>query len=218
MKKNVEKNNLTSIILISVLFCLIGLFILYISLKPIAQPYTEVANEVLKFEEYEMCDKTTFERNNAFFSDDIFGPNGIQFPPKSGSRYGKLTIETAGINAPLYYGDGKGELAKGIGTYEGAYLPGQGRTILVCSHNMGYCKGLGNAAVGDKIQIETTYGNYTYTIVDSRIADANDKSAYDLKKNEENVILYTCYPFNAYQTPNRYFVYAKYASGPQIFL
>ena len=175
MKKNVEKNNLTSIILISVLFCLIGLFILYISLKPIAQPYTEVANEVLKFEEYEMCDKTTFERNNAFFSDDIFGPNGIQFPPKSGSRYGKLTIETAGINAPLYYGDGKGELAKGI-------------------------------------------GNYTYTIVDSRIADANDKSAYDLKKNEENVILYTCYPFNAYQTPNRYFVYAKYASGPQIFL
>ena len=63
-----------------------------------------------------------------------------------------------------------------------------------------------------------TYGNYVYTIVNTKIADASDESAYDLKKKEENVILYTCYPFNAYQTPTRYFVYAKYISGPKIFL
>ena len=213
-----KKNSLISIIFLSVLFCFAGTFILYISLKPIAEPYVEVIDEVLQFEGHEMFDQMNFEHKNAFFADDIFGPNGIKFPPKSGSKYGKLSIETAKIDAPLYYGDGKSELAKGIGTFEGAYLPGQGRTILICSHNMGYCKGLGNAAIGDQIHIETTYGNYVYTIVDTKIADASDESAYDLKKKEENVILYTCYPFNAYQTPTRYFVYAKYISGPKIFL
>ena len=200
------------------LFCFAGIFILYISLEPIAQPYFEVMDEVLRFEDSEMFDQMNFEHKNVFFAGDIFGPNGIEIPPKSGSKYGKLWIETAKINAPLYYGDSKSELAKGIGTFEGAYLPGQGRTILICSHNMGYCKGLGDALIGDQIHIETTYGNYVYTIVDTKIANANDESAYDLKKKEENVILYTCYPFNAYQTPTRYFVYAKYISGPKIFL
>ena len=33
----------------------------------------------------------------------------------------------------------------------------------------------------------------------------------------ENLILYTCYPFDALGfTPNRYFVYASYTSGPEL--
>ena len=37
----------------------------------------------------------------------------------------------------------------------------------------------------------------------------------DFTRTDENLILYTCYPFDALGfTPNRFFVYAKYVSGP----
>ena len=37
----------------------------------------------------------------------------------------------------------------------------------------------------------------------------------DFSREDENLILYTCYPFDAMGfTPDRFFVYARYISGP----
>ena len=58
---------------------------------------------------------------------------------------------------------------------------------------------------------------YTYEVTDTKILDYQDSTAYDFTRQDENLILYTCYPFDALGfTPNRYFVYAKYISGPVI--
>ncbi|MDF2568387.1 MAG: hypothetical protein K0R90_1843, partial [Oscillospiraceae bacterium] len=41
--------------------------------------------------------------------------------------------------------------------------------------------------------------------------------AYDLSQKKEQLILYTCYPFNTLGlTSKRFFVYADKISGPQI--
>ena len=72
-------------------------------------------------------------------------------------------------------------------------------------------------ALGADIAIETRYGTYHYTISDMRVVEETDASAYDLAADEENIILYTCYPFGQLSTtPYRYFIYGTPVSGPQI--
>ena len=136
--------------------------------------------------------------------------------PSYGDKYGRLIISSAGIDAPVYYGDEPKELRNGVGTYAGTYIPGQRRTILMAGHNNTYFHTLGQAKVGDTVEITTTYGAYVYEITETKVALATDTSAYDLGKQEENLILYTCYPFDTLGlTKERYFVFARYVSGPQ---
>ena len=52
-------------------------------------------------------------------------------------------------------------------------------------------------------------------VTETKILDYRDSSAYDFSREDENLILYTCYPFDAMGfTPDRFFVYARYISGP----
>lgn len=51
----------------------------------------------------------------------------------------------------------------------------------------------------------------------TRLSKATDRTAYDLSADYENLIMYTCYPFDALGlTTQRYFVYAKLVSGTPI--
>ena len=69
----------------------------------------------------------------------------------------------------------------------------------------------------DVVTIETHYGTYTYTVERCEVRDYQDTTTYDFTRTDENLILYTCYPFDALGfTPNRYFVYASYTSGPEL--
>ncbi|MDD4850393.1 MAG: sortase, partial [Gemmiger sp.] len=65
------------------------------------------------------------------------------------------------------------------------------------------------------VTLQTHYGSYTYQITETKIADYRDETTYDFTRNDENLILYTCYPFDALGfTADRYFVYASLVSGP----
>jgi sortase A len=76
---------------------------------------------------------------------------------------------------------------------------------------------LGEAKINDTINIDTSYGKYAYQIINTQVKLATDKTAYDLSSKDENLILYTCYPFDCIGlTPQRYYVYAKYVAGPKI--
>ena len=73
--------------------------------------------------------------------------------------------------------------------------------------------------MGKIVVLETNYGTYTYEVTETAVKKATDKTAYDLKATQENLVLYTCYPFDTLGlTPDRYYVYAKYVSGPKILL
>lgn len=140
----------------------------------------------------------------------------IQYP-KTGEQFGELIIEDCSIDNNLFFGDGNVALRNGVGIYNGSFIPGYGKTILVAGHNNTYFNGLKNAEAGQKVTIKTIYGNYTYEITETAVKKATDASAYDLSADYENLIMYTCYPFDELGlTDKRFFVYAKYVSGPQI--
>ena len=106
----------------------------------------------------------------------------------------------------------------GVGTYKDdsrVGIPGEGKTILLAGHNNTFFNDLQHAEAGATVTITTHYGVYTYEVTGTEILDYQDETAYDFTRTDENLILYTCYPFDALGfTPNRFFVYAKYVSGP----
>ncbi len=137
--------------------------------------------------------------------------------PRYGNQFGELIIEDCGIENKLFFGDGDVALRNGVGLYSGSFIPGYGKTILVAGHNNTYFNGLKYAQEGQTAVIRTSYGNYEYKITGTAVKKSNDKTAYDLKADNENLVMYTCYPFDELGlTSYRFFVYAKYVSGPVI--
>ena len=108
----------------------------------------------------------------------------------------------------------KGEI---LGIVPKSFIPGYGGTILIAGHNNTFFNGLKNAKAGQEITIRTSYGNYKYKISKTEIKDSLDTSAYDLSADYENLVLYTCYPFDEVGlTSKRLFVYADLTDGIQI--
>ena len=140
--------------------------------------------------------------------------------PAAGDRYGEITISDTTVSAPLYYGDTNKILNQGVGTYadnSGAGIPGEGKTILLAGHNNTFFNDLQHVEEGAIVTIETHYGTYTYEVTEMKTANYSDTTTYDFSREDENLILYTCYPFNALGfTSERYFVYAKFVSGPTL--
>lgn len=158
--------------------------------------------------------------------DNIFVPTGddsdtvnaadIEFPTIN-KQFGDITIKSCDVDARLFFGDAAIPLRNGVGIYAGSFIPGYGKTILVAGHNNTYFNGLKNVKKGDIVKIRTSYGNYKYEVTETKIYNASSKKSYDLNADEENLILYTCYPFDQVGlTEKRFFVYAKKVSGPKI--
>lgn len=147
---------------------------------------------------------------------DTVDASDIEFPTIN-KQFGELKIDGRDVDTKLFYGDAAVPLRNGVGVYAGSFIPGYGKTILVAGHNNTYFNGLKNVKKGDIVKINTSYGNYKYKVTDTKIYNAKSKKSYDLSADEENLIMYTCYPFDRLGlTEQRYFVYAKKVSGPKI--
>lgn len=211
-KRN-HKNNGITFIVYPIVFLIVNVVLLTIAFGPTLKSMSGILDVITLEEAPSFSSNTTNEEVPKI--EIVEGAEIVV--PSYGDLYANISIPTANIDAPVYYGDTEDLLIKGVGTYAGTYIPGQKRTILMAAHNNLYFHTLGKAKVGDIINITTQYGEYTYQITGSKVALATDTTAYDLTKQEENLILYTCYPFDTLGlTDQRYFVYAKYVSGPQI--
>lgn len=139
--------------------------------------------------------------------------------PKGGDLFGKVVIDKVGINEPLYYGDSEEILRLGAGQYIGSMIPGDLGTTLIGGHNLPSFGKIYYLEVGDEINIQTHYGDYTYQVTEIKVADYKDP-VIDSKlgdRSKRSLILYTCYPLDAIGlTPERVFVSADYVSGPII--
>ncbi|HEX2986197.1 MAG TPA: class D sortase [Caproiciproducens sp.] len=211
------KNHVVAFFLYPVLFAALSFLLLFAALAPTIRSVSAAA-DLLFFSSEARSEK---QMGNIFtqapkVSVDTVKLSSITFP-QYGTRFGRITIPSASIQADLFFGDGAEALRKGVGVYNGSFIPGYGKTILIAGHNHTYFHRLGQAKTGDFISIETNYGVYRYRITNALVKSASDQTAYDLKDGEENLILYTCYPFDCIGlTPQRYYVYAKYVSGPKI--
>lgn len=138
--------------------------------------------------------------------------------PTNETHYGMIHCSDWGLEAKLYFGDTERVLREGIGQYMGSGIPGMGKPILLTGHSNTFMAGMSKVQKGDVVTIETGYGTYRYRITKSTIAAASDTSAYDLGQDEEQLILYTCYPYGTTVgvRSERHFVYGKKISGPKI--
>ncbi len=211
------KGHKKAFLLYPVLFLLFGYLFIFLAFSPMLSSVLSVT-DLLFLNTGNQPDKLSV---NIFTQAPLTDAKTIKMSavtfPQFGARFGQLSIPTASVKADLYFGDDTKELKSGVGLYNGSFIPGYGKTILIAGHNHTYFHTLGTAKIGDSVNIDTSYGKYVYQITKTQVKSATDKTAYDLSSENENLILYTCYPFDCIGlTPQRYYVYAKYVSGPKI--
>lgn len=210
-----------SFIILPIIF-FIGIYlVLYIALNPMISTVSAIGG--LMFSDIETDYSTTYKNifvpvNNEKEQEieESISLDQIEYP-MYGNLFGQLIIEDCDIDAKMFFGDGDVALRNGVGIYTGSFIPGYGKTILVAGHNNTDFNGLKNSKEGQIVKLRTSYGNYEYKITKKEIKRYDDKTAYDLTADYENLIMYTCYPFDELGlTEYRYFVYAEYVSGPKI--
>lgn len=142
--------------------------------------------------------------------------SSIDFPEYQ-EYYAQLTCEEIGLSVKVFWGDTNEVLRKGVGQSLSSFYPGFGKPLLMGGHNKSFLSSLANVAPGQVFKLTTSYGEFTYTITGTKITSAEDKSAYDLTQQKEQLILYTCYPLNAYGVnAKRLFIYGDKTAGPEI--
>lgn len=220
------------LVVVPLLFALVTLALLAVMFKVFAAPYYSLVEWFMETSVVETQPKDLFDEAAQTLTNtendrtaqeepeqEAIPLSSITYPSK-GDRYGRITIAGTTVDAPVYYGDTNSILNRGVGTYvdsSGAGIPGESKTILMAGHNNTFFNDLQSIEVGDVVTIETHYGTYTYTVKRCEVRDYQDTTTYDFTRTDENLILYTCYPFDALGfTPNRYFVYASYTSGPEL--
>lgn len=219
MKHKVKK--LMAYIYMPLIFSVIGYGALFIAIKPLLDLGINVGSMVMVQEvpTFHTELDSIFEEPpiSAEEQPETISVDSIQ-QPVYGQQYGSLACERIGLKAPVYYGDNNDILRAGAGQYIGSFLPGWNRTIMLCAHNTTYFKPLQQVEVGDVFTFTTSYGVYEYEVTDTRVADHEDSTAYDLLQEEEQLIMYTCYPFEtlAGTKTDRLFVYAKRITGPTV--
>lgn len=132
-------------------------------------------------------------------------------------QYGNIEIASVHIKVPLLYGATNSCLHKGAGTRIQSHIPGYEKPVMIGAHTIPYFKSLIHINKGDIVKINTYYGIFEYKITGTKIANASDTSAYDLRQNKEQLILFTCYPVEGIgEKADRFFAYADKVKGPKV--
>ena len=78
-------------------------------------------------------------------------------------------------------------------------------------HNTsGFLRKLPEIEIGTKIEINAVYGDYTYTVYDTKVVPQTQLDAVPVQREQEILMLYTCYPVNSIgHAKNRFIVYAS---------
>ena len=131
--------------------------------------------------------------------------------PEYGTQYATIEIPRIGANLPVYFGDTLEILKKGVGHSSGSYFPGEGGSIVYMGHNSKKVfRRFSELQIGDSIKVTTTYGEFNYKIYDMQLIKETELEKVPIQREEEILMVYTCYPFNniGYAT-QRYVVYAE---------
>jgi sortase A len=122
------------------------------------------------------------------------------------------------MDVRVYWGDTDEVFKEGAGQYIGSFIPGYGGPILIGAHDSLYFEPLEEVQEGDIFILRTNYGEFEYQVTETKIASANDDEVFDNTTDEEQLVLYTCYPFGALIgiKDQRFYVFADKISGPVI--
>ncbi len=77
-------------------------------------------------------------------------------------------------------------------------MPGDELSTIISAHNDSHFKFLGKVKLEDLIYVETIKGQFMYQVSDMRVVDSLQQKV--TIRQQDELILTTCYPFNALQT------------------
>ena len=131
--------------------------------------------------------------------------------PEFGTKYGNIILPSLGLNLDFYFGDSLTVLRDGVGQSGGGYFPGEGGSIIAMGHNYaGILKTLPNIKIGDEIVLDVNYGKFTYKVYDTKIVYYKNTDELPIQKDEEILMLYTCYPTDGLgHAVDRFVAYSK---------
>jgi len=122
-----------------------------------------------------------------------------QFPVlRWGDKWATMAVDElpdAKINgAPVYVGDTPDLLKKGVGKYFGSRFCGEGGKIVLDAHcnKEFYC--LEDMKIGYTVRMHTVYGEYVYRVDNIIFFTNQDEHVVLDETDEEQLLLYTCYP------------------------
>lgn len=128
-----------------------------------------------------------------------------------GDKLGTIRVEGTQIDCNLYWGDDTPQFDAGAGCRAEAdcVLPGENGTVFIGAHTGTFFADLGSAEIGDRIYLDTDWGNFVYEITETQVIYETDTDKVRWGAEEPSCILYTCYPFGILtHTDRRYAVYA----------
>ncbi|SFB16741.1 MULTISPECIES: class D sortase [unclassified Bacillus (in: firmicutes)] len=132
------------------------------------------------------------------------------FTPFVGETVGLLELPRIKSELAIIEGTDEDDLKKGVGHYKGSYYPGENGQIVLSGHRDTVFRRLGELKIGDPLKVKMPYGNYDYEIIGTKIVEADDTSIITLQKENEELVVTTCYPFSYVgDAPQRYIIYAK---------
>lgn len=131
--------------------------------------------------------------------------------PEYGTKFGTISLPSLNLNLDFSYGDDLNTIKTGVGQSGGGYFPGEGGSIIAVGHNYrGILKTLPNIQNGDKIIIDVNYGKFTYEVYDAKIVYYQNTYELPIQRDEEILMLYTCYPTDGLgHAVDRYVVFAR---------
>ena len=202
-KKNIIKATIKQII---VAFVYIAIFFAIMFM-----PFSNSISEAISLIDLISVDTNAKVQNETKEQFINLSTKNLSVYPEYGSKYANIKIPSINVDLPLYFGDTLNILKNGVGQSSFGYFPGEGGTILCMAHNTAnFLKKLPNVNNGDLIEIQTDYGKFIYKIYDTKIVNEDELEAAPIQRDEEILMLYTCYPTDGLgHAVDRYVVYAN---------
>jgi sortase A len=110
-----------------------------------------------------------------------------------GQPLARLLIPRIHFDAIVTEGSDSGILSSGPGHENHTGYPGEGRIVLIGNHN-GFSMSWNDLHSGDVIQVEMSYGRYTYRIEKREIVSGDDNDVVRKPEPGEHLYLTTCWP------------------------
>lgn len=201
MIKNIKK--ILKAAIISLIVAFLFVLIINFTVVKVCKEKFELATNLLKI--------ITIDKENVQTITPVLEGDILLNYPTFGTKYATLKIDSINVNLPVYYGASYTILKSGIAHDDISYFPGEGGSVIMAGHNFkSFLANLPKAVIGDKITVETTYGNFEYEIYDTKIVKETETDKVPVQKEKEILMLYTCWPINNIgHASQRYVVYAN---------
>lgn len=156
---------------------------------------------------YSLINIMNIKENNDVFNVKVKDQKIIE-KPSYGANYGTLKIGSLNIELPIYYGETKEILKRGVAS--NTNMPGENKRIIMSAHNSNkFLKNIKDIKNDELIKIETTYGKFEYQVFKTEVLNEDEFDKLS-KSDKELLVIYTCYPFDEVIYSNKRFVVYAY--------